>query len=340
VTVDEIELVGRLRDAEPLRAEAFSQARATLRAAMATPAPAPRRHPRRRAWAFWSAAGTGIAAAAAAIALVAAPAAPVARTRPPAGHPAAAHAANTPLLQLAAYISGSGHPAGNATLVIRTQTYPNGQSDGGADLYTDSGHYYWAPTKSGLPAQIAAHNDLANGGFAREVAAAVYAVHGNLSVARNRMAYAMLGHRGVSRPASWTPSAAQKIAAGKLGVKLPHVVKAGGPLSAWQIDNLIWVNSVDAFAAGSGNPLVRAGVLRILSTVPEVTVTRTTAHGQPALTLTAKAPAMPTNYQEKLTINASTGVPIGLVGGAPGQTPGVTVTYQVSRVRVSRTGKF
>jgi hypothetical protein len=83
-------------------------------------------------------------------------------------------------------------------------------------------------------------------------------------------------------------------------------------------------------------------VLRLLSTVPEVTVTNTTTGSQPALTLTAGAPAFPANYQEALTINAQTGIPIAFVGGAPGQTPDVTITFQVSRVTLSdiAAGKF
>ena len=58
-------------------------------------------------------------------------------------------------------------------------------------------------------------------------------------------------------------------------------------------DDYIWENSLDALTAGAGKPQVRAGVLRILSTLPEVTVTRTTPGGQPTLTQRAGAPALP-----------------------------------------------
>ena len=64
--VDEMELVGRLKDAAPLRDAAFEEARARLRETMG---PA-HRQPRRRAWAIWSTAGLGIAATAAAVTLV------------------------------------------------------------------------------------------------------------------------------------------------------------------------------------------------------------------------------------------------------------------------------
>jgi len=329
MTVGELELVGRLRDVEPLRPEAFEQARTVLRAAMASdrpdePTPArPRHHPRRRALAICGIVGLGIgiAAAAVAVALIATPASQPAITpgRPAARPPAAAHRTSTPLMRLAGYIKAhTGQPAGNATLIIRTQTYAKGQPATGADLYTDSGAYYWAPTESGLPAQIAAHHDIGNGMFRREVAAALYAVNGNLAIARQRMINAPSGHTG-------------------------GVCSAQCDASATGItDNYLWENSLDALTAGAGNPRVRVGVLRLLSTLPDVTVTNTATGGQPTLTLAAGSPAFPGNYHEALTINASTGIPVAFAGGTLGQKPDVMITYQVFRVTLAAiaAGKF
>jgi hypothetical protein len=95
------------------------------------------------------------------------------------------------------------------------------------------------------------------------------------------------------------------------------------------------MDSMDTLIEGAGNPDVRIGVLRILSTLSEVVVTNTTTNGQPTITLTASAPALPSNYQEAITINASTGIPVSFAGGTPGQTPSVTITYQVSRVTLA-----
>ena len=83
-------------------------------------------------------------------------------------------------------------------------------------------------------------------------------------------------------------------------------------------------------------------MLRLLSTLLEVTVTNTTTGGQPTLTLTAGSPAFPGNYREALTINAGTGVPVAFAGGTPGQKPDVTTTYQVFRVTLAAiaAGKF
>jgi hypothetical protein len=201
-----MELVGRLRDVEPPRPEAFEQARTVLRAAVAgdrSAGPAPRRprhRPRPRALAIGSIVGiVGIGIAAAAVALIATSAGQPAAApgRPPAGPPAAAHGTSTPLMRLAGYIQAhTGQPAGNATLIIRTEPDAEGQPATGFDLYTDSGAYYWAPAESGLAVQIAAHHDLGDGMFRREVAAALYAVNGNLAIARQKMINAPFDHTG------------------------------------------------------------------------------------------------------------------------------------------------
>jgi hypothetical protein len=220
------------------------------------------------------------------------------------------------LTQLASYILSSGKPSGDATLVIRHQSYPNQPTISGADLYTDSGEYFYAPSVSGLPEQIASDHNRGDGVFAREIAAALYADHGDLATARQKMAEA-------PDPGK-SPAAPSKVKKGPA---------AGSTVSPE--DNWIWENSQDALIAGSGDPQVRAGVLRILSTLPEVTVTSTTTGGQPTLTLRAAAPAMPGNYQETLVIGAKTGIPVTFTGGVPGQAPGVTVTYQVTRVTLA-----
>jgi hypothetical protein len=328
MTAGEMELVGRLRDVEPPRPEAFEQARTVLRAAMvsdrsAEPAPAwPPRRWRRRAVAIHgriAGLGTGIAVAVA-VALIATSAGQPAATpgRPPASRPAAAYLASAPLIRLADYIKAhTGRPAGNATLIIRTEPNAEGQPATGFDLYTDSGAYYWAPAESGLPAQIATHHDIGDGMFRREVAAALYAVNGNLAIARQRMIDAPFDHTGGVCSARCDPTA---------GIT----------------DNYLWANSLDALTVGAGNPQVRVGVLRLLSTLPEVTVTNTTTSGRPTLTLTAGSPAFPGTYHEALTINASTGVPVAFAGGTPRQKPDVTITYQVFRVTLAAiaAGKF
>ena len=107
------------------------------------------------------------------------------------------------------------------------------------------------------------------------------------------------------------------------------------PPIGYLFDNWAWENSLDALIAGSGQPQVRAGVLRILATLPGVTVTSGTTGGQPTLVLTSGAAETGAGYTEQLTINASTGVPVSFVGGSSVAQPAATVTYQVTRVTLS-----
>jgi hypothetical protein len=159
MTVDEMELVSRLKDAEPLTPETFEQARTLLRVAMAvygSPGPRPiesRRHVRRRTVALRSTVGAGIAAAAIAVALVVTSTgrAPSIVTPPVVSPPSHSGVVHAPLVRLADAIIANNAPLpGDATLILRTTNLSNGQSWTGADLYTDSGEYFYAPTEGGL----------------------------------------------------------------------------------------------------------------------------------------------------------------------------------------------
>jgi hypothetical protein len=159
-------------------------------------------------------------------------------------------------------------------------------------------------------------------------------VTGNLDTAAMKMAWAS----NTTPPPAWLKAQLKNISAGGL-----------------QIDNYVWEGSEDALVAGSGNPQVRAGVLRLVSVLPGINVTRGTVDGQPTLTLTAgpaelglsaidKAnPKLATGapYEEATTINADTGIPLKFVGGPAGK-PDTTVTYVVTRVKLAdiAAGKF
>ncbi len=103
--------------------------------------------------------------------------------------------------------------------------------------------------KSGLPAQVQEDNNQGDGLFAREVAAATYAVTGNLDTAALKMAWAA----DTTPVPAWLKAQVKNISAGGL-----------------QIDNYVWEGSEDALVVGSGNPQVRAGVLRLVSMLPGV----------------------------------------------------------------------
>jgi len=242
--------------------------------------------------------------------------------------------AQPPLVTLAADLAAAPRPAGDATLVERETAAPGHASINVWDLYTDDGRYFFSQTEAGLPAQVQENNNQGAGQFGREVAAAAYAATGNLDTAALKMAWAP----DPSPVPAWLSAQVKDMRAGGL-----------------QIDNYVWENCEDALVAGSGNPQVRAGVLRLVSALPGIAVTHGTVNGQPTLTLTAGAaelgnagidkadPKAATGpaYQEAITINADTGIPLGIASGPAGKVTG-TVSYVVTRVTLASiaAGKF
>jgi hypothetical protein len=239
-----------------------------------------------------------------------------------------------PLVRLVADLAAAPRPAGDATLVERETATPGHASINVWDLYTDDGRYFFSQTEAGLPAQVKEDNNQGDGMFGREIAVAASAVTGDLDAAALKMAWAP----DTTPVPAWLSAQVKNISAGGL-----------------QIDNYVWENCEDALVAGSGNPQVRAGVLRLVSALPGISVTHGTVDGQPTLTLTAGAaelgdvgidkadPKAETGppYQEAITINADTGIPLGFVGGPAGHAA-VTVTYVVTRVNLAdiAAGKF
>ncbi|MCW2933145.1 MAG: hypothetical protein JWM19_4107 [Actinomycetia bacterium] len=238
-----------------------------------------------------------------------------------------------PLVTLAANMAAEPRPAGDSTLVERETGAPGQASIKVWDLYTDDGRYFFSRTEAGLPAQVKENNNQGDGQFGREVAAATYAVTGNPDTAALKMAWP----DGTPVPA-WLSAQVKNMSAGGL-----------------QIDNYVWENCEDALVAGSGNPQVRAGVLRLVSALPDITVTHGSIDGQPTLTLTAGAaelgrvgtdkanPKVETGpaYQEAITINAHTGIPLEFASGPAGKVV-PTITYVVTRVSLAgiAAGKF
>jgi hypothetical protein len=99
-----------------------------------------------------------------------------------------------------------------------------------------------------------------------------------------------------------------------------------------QADNLLWTNSVSALSEGGGSPQVRAGVLRLISTISGVAVTDSVTGGQPTLTLTAGPEVFGGQGRQVLTISARTGMPISSrVSDLGPATPPSLETYRVSQ---------
>jgi hypothetical protein len=364
-----MDLVRQLNDAELLRPEAYRRARAALREAMVASAttapetsyrpgadPAPRvltrevsRDGRRRRTLgtlgkAGIGAGIGLVAAAVAVAVVVTSAhGPAA----PAGTAAQAPAAASPLTSLAALIkSSAGKVPGDASLIIRTQTITGIGTTVSYNLYADNGAFYGGGDRASLREAVSKHQDLSGGMQAREVAAAEYAASGNLTKAREQMINALpnswgLGLSPSRQQAIWNKAvAANREVYQEKGIPLPK--RPTGQKLQDDLNNNVWNNSVDALSAGAGNPQVRAGVLRLLSTIKAVSVAHSTAGGQPALTLTAGSALFGGEQKQVLTVNAKTGMPISSVVPAQGKLPQSVQTFKVSRLTVAgvAAGKF
>ena len=240
-------------------------------------------------------------------------------------------AVGAPLVRLSQSVSRVTAQPGDATLVLRRQTDADGQTITGADLYLDNGDYYYAPTVAGLPAVLGAHRTAATGWIPRLTAAAVAALHLDIAQARAGMARAAIDPSQPAPPAAPAQTDAEIAAAVKKKEELGVIPTSARPATKEDLaNNWIWGNSLDALVAGGSRPDVRAGVLRLLASIPDVAVSQTTSEGRPALELDARV--FGDDYEEHLVIDAETGIPLRFWGGVPGKAPGAVITYAVTRV--------
>jgi hypothetical protein len=348
--VDEMDLLSGLKATDSVRPRAFGEARAVLRAAMVVEArPETETAPRRRArWgtrrtAVFSIAALGASAAAVVLVVTSAPVPshhavaigqPSARAVPPVTNPV--------LAQLAADITArQATPPGNATLEIRNQS-PTSDEPGanGIDLYTDNGTYYWGFTKSSLQQAIAQRQDDGQGEFKRAIAAALDAATGDIAAARAEMEVANI-IPGINPHQVGNRTAATKAFDQERHIRYVPPKPLTPEQRKEQADGNIWMNSVDALIAAPENVQVRAGVVAIMATMPDVKVTHTTTAGQPTLTLADSWPRLTGGLVETLVINASTGLPVALFNRDPGQPLNATYyhTFRVTLANVEA-GKF
>ena len=337
MNVDEMDLVGQALEVTPWRPETYEGARTKLRAALSEAAPegTPVRQlrPATRRRIFGTRGKIGLGAGIGAIAAAAAVAVAVGSSP----QPVPSAAPESPLISLAAYITASPAVSGNASLVVKTQTIGNRKPEVSYGLYTDGGGLFVGGSKKNLMEGIARKEDLSSGIEAREVKAALLAAKGDLAGPRKAMVNASpnalgLGLSAADRQTVWDKAIAQNQEIYKAkGVKIAAHPPTGKLLEQ-ETGNWIWNNSVDALTAGAGNAQVRAGVLRLLSTVPEVKVAKTTTGGTATLTLTAGSALFQGGSPEVLTINAKTGMPIKSSFKASGGLAQSVATFQVSRV--------
>lgn len=354
--MDEMDLVSRLKDVPPLRPEAYERGREMLGAAMAESQTV--RVPVRDQRSSWARnlrvgvlgkVGIGVigavAVAVAAVAIV-----PADSSAPTSVAPVVV---DSRLVTLASNVKASSAPlSGDASLVIRTQTRPSGPPYITYNLYTDSGEIYVTDTRDQLPGAIDRGDNLAEAWHASVLAAARFAATGDLTEARKQMVNASnnpwgLGLSPAEAQQVWDESQAEMLEIwGEKGVPNPQPrPRPTGKDLEDGINNTLWSNTLGALDSGAAHADVRAGVLRLLSTIPDVTVTNSTTNGQPSLILTAGAALFSGDGEHVLTINADTALPISSeFKVTPGQSDTVPSleTFESSRVTVAdvRAGSF
>ncbi|WP_410618787.1 hypothetical protein [Amycolatopsis sp. cmx-8-4] len=352
--MDEMDLVKQVKDVSPLRPEAYERARATLGTAMvASERPdlvaAPARKKRfTRTPGFRV--GVGVVGIAAAVAVVVSVTSVT--SAPPAEPTAQAPAAESRLVTLAADVKvTAGSLPGDASLVISSKIAPDGKPYPIYTLYTDKGQIFFAQERGALAGAVARGEDLAVSDDSSVVAAARFAASSDLDKARLLMINAIPNAWGVGlSPAeaqkAWDKSQTERISLLKAkGIKDPQPQpRPTGKALEDGINGVLWNNSFSALTVAAANPEVRAGVLRLISTIPEVKVDKAIVGGQPVLNLTAGSALFAGHYELVLTINAQTGLPIRSETSktAPGDKPAPPRTYESSRVKVAdiAAGKF
>jgi hypothetical protein len=79
-----------------------------------------------------------------------------------------------------------------------------------------------------------------------------------------------------------------------------------------------------------------ASAVQITATFPNTPKCPSTESGESSELMKACASVVGGGVQERLTINATTGIPITFARGATGQAPAGQITYEVSRVTLSQ----
>lgn len=371
MNVDEMELARQALQVTPWEPQAYERARAVLRYAMAESGPRPEAVPlpgleavpargtelaRARGRRLRSLGtrgrlgiGAGVAAVAAAAVAIAVTAAP--QPAVPAGRAPQAHSASSALVSLASLIkSGGSAQPGNASLVVEKQVNGGKLMQVLYSLYTDDGQLYTGNDKRTLMSAVARQANEADSTNARELAAARSAATGNLATARVQMVNALPNCFGLGlSPAAQKQFQAKCWAAGaakrreierEKGIKTPIKMPTGQALQD-EISNYLWTASTIALSWGGGDPAIREGVMRLLSTIPQVSVAHSTTAGEPTLTITAGPAVFGGGSREVLTVDARTGLPVSDVTSGRDLATAVGTSH-TSRVTLAaiKAGKF
>jgi hypothetical protein len=351
--VDEMDLASQSLEVTPWRPEEYERARAVLRGAMAESeyprqaAPMPEvislrergssRMGNRRRKTMGTRGkigiGAGIGAVAAAVAAVLVvtstpqAATPTSQSGAPTGSAAKTPAVTSPLMTLAADIKAGDHGSkqGDASLVIAHKSLGPKVVEVVYALYTDSGALYLGDDKKTLRSEVVKNENQADSLNASDVAAARYAASADLASARKRMVNASsptdyyLSY--AARKKIWDKNLpALKALLREKGSKVVPQMPTGQALTDL-INIALWNGCQDALQWAANDPQARAGVMRLLSTIPDLTVVHSMTDGQPTLTITAGA-ARFQGIKQVLTVSATTGLQISSVSSGAGMSTG------------------
>ncbi|XVV00951.1 hypothetical protein ACQPW3_26465 [Actinosynnema sp. CA-248983] len=336
--MDEMDLMKKLSDVPSPSPEAYDRARTALRTAMAERVDTVVRPKRRFSWPRVGVAAVGAAAVAAAVVLAttggSVPTGPSTSTEA-----AAPPVVESPLVELASQVKAAATLPGDSSLVIGTKTAPDGTPHVHYTLYTDTGRIFKGGSAQSLAASVAKNDDQAQPYDVRVMAAARQAANGDVEQARVAMVTAATNALGVGlSPAEAEKAWADAQAEIRDKVPTPRPRPTGKELESL-ISNHLWSNTTYALFVGAANAEVRAGVLKLLATIEEVTVGTTDVDGRRALTITTSPDVLGGHASAVLTIDADNGLPIRdevfPAENSPTPSKYAVVTYKSSRVTLA-----
>ncbi|MFD7655873.1 hypothetical protein ACFV4N_18015 [Actinosynnema sp. NPDC059797] len=338
----------KLRDVPSPSPEAYDRARTALHAAMEAPATAVVRPRRWFSWPKVGVAAVGAAAVAAAVVMG------TTGGTAPAGPDGPAEAAprvvvESPLVKLASDVkAAAGALPGDASLIINTKYGLDDAPTQYYTVYTDDARVFRGDSTASLAAAVSqGHGEDIQPYDARVTAAARLAANGDVEKARIEMITASgrnpwgVGLSPAEAEEAWERAQAETAEdLRKIGKKVPDPrPRPTGKELEDGINSTLWDNTTYALYIAASDADVRAGVLKLLATLQDVTIGTTDVDGQAALTLTA-APALQGGRNTYvLTVNAENGLPIRSemipAEGAAEPSRHWVVNYKSSRVTLA-----
>ncbi|WP_245848556.1 hypothetical protein [Lentzea kentuckyensis] len=304
----------KLSDVPSPSPEAYDRARTALQTAMAEPVNTVVRPKRWFSWPRASVAAVGAAAVAAAVVMGTTGGSVPAGPSPQAVAPPVVE---SPLVKLASEVKAAAALPGDSSLVIGTKTAPDGSPYVYYTVYSDTGQIFKGDSAQTLAASVAKNDDQARPFDAKVMAAARQAANGDVEKAR----IAMITAAGNALGLGMSPADADKAWADARAEVAETFRRAGKPVpepkprpTGTELENLInnhlWSNTTYALFVGAANVEVRAGVLKLLATIKEVTVGEAEVDGQRALTISTTPEILGGDASDVLSINADNGLPI------------------------------